>query len=201
MKKLLSIAAICSAVILGAGAAAPAAHATTVTATFTGTMVSAGDYGHQFGDFNAGDAFTLKAVFDDTVGTLSGGTITGGGSATLSIGGHSYTFSLGDATLGINQYGSLVMSINDSSTGQFVQADFWSPTAPTNLYTAFSGDTAPGYSFGDFETVPGYSGSGMIVDHLTLAATPIPAALPLFASSLLGLGFVGWKRRKANAAA
>jgi hypothetical protein len=29
----------------------------------------------------------------------------------------------------------------------------------------------------------------------TVAATPIPAALPLFASALGGLGFVGWRRR------
>jgi hypothetical protein len=35
----------------------------------------------------------------------------------------------------------------------------------------------------------------------TIAATPIPAALPLFASALGGLGFVGWRRKKAAAAA
>jgi hypothetical protein len=30
-----------------------------------------------------------------------------------------------------------------------------------------------------------------------LGATPLPAALPLFASALGGLGLIGWKRRKA----
>jgi hypothetical protein len=35
----------------------------------------------------------------------------------------------------------------------------------------------------------------------TIAATPIPAALPLFASALGGIGFVGWRRRKNAAAA
>jgi len=34
----------------------------------------------------------------------------------------------------------------------------------------------------------------------TPATTPIPAALPLFASALGGLGFVGWRRKKATAA-
>jgi hypothetical protein len=35
----------------------------------------------------------------------------------------------------------------------------------------------------------------------TLAAVPVPAALPLFASGLVGLGLLGWRRkRKANAA-
>jgi hypothetical protein len=31
----------------------------------------------------------------------------------------------------------------------------------------------------------------------TPAATPIPAALPLFVSALFGLGFVGWRRKRA----
>jgi hypothetical protein len=33
----------------------------------------------------------------------------------------------------------------------------------------------------------------------SVAATPIPAALPLFAAALGGLGFMGWRRRKAAA--
>jgi len=36
---------------------------------------------------------------------------------------------------------------------------------------------------------------------LATATTPIPAALPLFASALGGLGIFGWKRRKNAAAA
>lgn len=32
----------------------------------------------------------------------------------------------------------------------------------------------------------------------TLASTPLPAGLPLFISALGGLGFVGWRRRKAT---
>jgi hypothetical protein len=32
-----------------------------------------------------------------------------------------------------------------------------------------------------------------------VATTPIPAALPLFASALGGLGFVGWRRKRAAA--
>lgn len=34
-----------------------------------------------------------------------------------------------------------------------------------------------------------------------LAATPIPAALPLFASGLAGLGLLGWRRRRRTVAA
>jgi hypothetical protein len=42
-------------------------------------------------------------------------------------------------------------------------------------------------------------------DNVNVAAgvstVPIPAALPLFASALAGMGFVGWRRRKTAAAA
>lgn len=37
-------------------------------------------------------------------------------------------------------------------------------------------------------------------DDVSVAATPIPAALPLFASALGGLGFVGWRRKQAGPA-
>jgi hypothetical protein len=36
---------------------------------------------------------------------------------------------------------------------------------------------------------------GFFVEY-QVAATPIPAALPLFASGLAGLGLFGWRRRK-----
>ncbi|WP_395018288.1 hypothetical protein [Dongia sp.] len=38
--------------------------------------------------------------------------------------------------------------------------------------------------------------SGISID--AVATTPIPAALPLFASALAGMGFVGWRRRRAQ---
>jgi hypothetical protein len=38
-------------------------------------------------------------------------------------------------------------------------------------------------------------------DQVAVAATPIPAALPLFASALGGLGLLGWRRKQAGAQA
>lgn len=38
-------------------------------------------------------------------------------------------------------------------------------------------------------------------DYATPAATPLPAALPLFATGLGGLGLLGWRRKRKNAAA
>ena len=44
--------------------------------------------------------------------------------------------------------------------------------------------------------------SGTITYNFTPVATPLPAALPLFATGLGGLGLLGWRRkRKAEAAA
>jgi hypothetical protein len=39
---------------------------------------------------------------------------------------------------------------------------------------------------------------GVSADPIAVSATPIPPALPLFASALGGLGIVGWQRRKVT---
>lgn len=41
--------------------------------------------------------------------------------------------------------------------------------------------------------------NGLVHVSSTAAVTPIPAALPLFAAALSGLGFAAWRRRKAGA--
>jgi hypothetical protein len=43
-----------------------------------------------------------------------------------------------------------------------------------------------------------FGSAGGVSFDLTLATTPVPAALPLFASALGGLGFVGWRRKRAK---
>jgi hypothetical protein len=43
-------------------------------------------------------------------------------------------------------------------------------------------------------------GFGAQFDNIHVEVTPIPAALPLFASALGGLGFAGWKRRRKTSA-
>lgn len=54
--------------------------------------------------------------------------------------------------------------------------------APGNYVLGFSG------AIGNF--------SGTLAFSPLVATTPIPAALPLFAAALGGLGFVGWRREK-----
>ena len=71
------------------------------------------------------------------------------------------------------------------------------------IYT--NGEAAPHFSPGVFAFIFDNNGNRAYVATLTVAtvvaATPIPAALPLLASALGGLGFVGWRRRKTAAAA
>lgn len=64
---------------------------------------------------------------------------------------------------------------------------------PTFSLFEFSNDTLDFYSTRD---------GTLTVNRLSppVAATPIPGALPLFVSALGGLGFAGWRRRKAAAA-
>jgi probable HAF family extracellular repeat protein len=46
----------------------------------------------------------------------------------------------------------------------------------------------------------GINNAGQIVGEYT-AVTPLPAALPLFATGLVGLGLLGWRRKRKDIAA
>jgi len=64
----------------------------------------------------------------------------------------------------------------------------------------FSLDLTPGtYLLTLRGSVNNFSGT-LAFGATSIAATPIPAALPLFTSALIGLGFVGWRRRSGAAA-
>jgi choice-of-anchor C domain-containing protein len=47
----------------------------------------------------------------------------------------------------------------------------------------------------------GNNAAGMALDNVTIAATPIPGAILLFGSALGGLGFLGYRRKRQDAAA
>jgi hypothetical protein len=59
------------------------------------------------------------------------------------------------------------------------------------------------FSFGGTGTGNAYgqiSPSGFGVGHFEVSATPLPAALPLFAGGLGALGLLGWRRKRKAAA-
>ena len=76
------------------------------------------------------------------------------------------------------------------STDGNVQGQF--DTSGILSFTLNAGDTYGFY----VHTRDGFFGTADIA-VTSVAATPIPAALPLFASALGGLGFVGWRRKNS----
>ena len=205
MKKLLSIGWIFAATVIAGLAIAPAAQAgTIVTATWTGTIRVGNDAGNHFGGaLNSGDAFTLKSVFDTAQGTYSPvgrGSINGGGMATMTVNGHAFTFDLDPSSYQFDAFGSLRLFLGDTSQ-TFLSAGFFAPGLPGSILTSFDKDCLSfGSCSGSFEIAgPGaFSGGSFDATHLnvSVATTPVPAALPLFVSSLLGLGLV--MRRKVG---
>ena len=65
------------------------------------------------------------------------------------------------------------------------------------LYTG--DESSPVFVLGTYTLTGTGNESTENVDTLTISATPLPAALPLFASGAAGLGLLGWKRRRKKA--
>ena len=66
----------------------------------------------------------------------------------------------------------------------------------TAVYTALAADAGSAISI-----VLGQSAFQAEFDNVRLDATPLPAALPLFATGLGMIGLVGWRRKRSRAAA
>ena len=58
---------------------------------------------------------------------------------------------------------------------------------------------ATGISFPTSAGALAFSSAGNATFTATVSAVPLPAALPLFATGLAGLGLLGWRRKKAAA--
>jgi hypothetical protein len=211
-----SLLKVCTAAALALCAASTATQASTITATWTGSIrddaVDSGDFGAvppgagTIGSLPGGTAFTLTSVFDTSTYSTPGAGIVDqltGGSATLSINGHDVLFNQSPATFQVDQYGSLKLFIGDTAN-TFLSMSFYSGNPFTSVLTlpgsqGCNGVPADGYCSGSFEIVPGYSGATLVASQLDVAKTPIPATLPLLASGIGGLGFAGWRRRKMAA--
>jgi hypothetical protein len=68
------------------------------------------------------------------------------------------------------------------------------PTGSENL-SFFTNVFSPVGTTGD--VLWGNLGDNSIVGRYEIVAAPIPAAVPLFATALAGIGVIGWLRRKA----
>jgi hypothetical protein len=208
MSKLQSMGWIVAALVVALCGTAPAAQASTiVTAIFEGTIRGGNDAGHHFGGvLNAGDAFSVTSVFDTGLGTYSsagGGSISGGGHATLSIHGQDFTFALEPSSYKFDALGNIQLFLGDTAH-TFLSLAFFATGLPGSILTAFDRDcvdVANGFCSGTFEISGSGGSSGAAIDagHLSvsIATTPLPATLPLFGAALAGLGLVARRRARS----
>ncbi|GAB2178945.1 hypothetical protein [Dongia sp. agr-C8] len=94
-----------------------------------------------------------------------------------------------------NAVSNLALAFRTDVTGGPLMSLAGLPNTPEGLIALLGG--ASPLAFGVF-TLNDYG--AVHFDIALVATTPIPAALPLFASALGGLGFLRWRRRRAAAA-
>jgi hypothetical protein len=217
--------------VLGAVSQAAASTFET-TVTYTGTITSGGEfdslntiepyyYGCPSG-CGLGTAYALVFTFDSPPGSLTttsaSQTITGGGTAVLTINGHKlfFTGALGSLdTVGINgSPPNFNFSQGSDDVGFFRYARQSVGSAHmqllpvftnVSLYTFVSGDTTPQGSVA-YDVGPNTINLGLTPTTITVTAnevgqTPLPAAFPLFATGLGVMGLLARRRTRKNAAA
>jgi hypothetical protein len=116
------------------------------------------------------------------------------------------TYNLTGATNSFTVSGGNVLTIADFIGGVSLLGFNWNSTTGGFAYlqsalgcNAFSGPTG---CVVDTVTLPGAGSLAFTLDTSGTSTTPLPAALPLFASGLGALGLLGWRRkRKASASA
>jgi hypothetical protein len=73
------------------------------------------------------------------------------------------------------------------------------PLASSTAAFGVTGTTVNGIN--DLGDLVGFYSDGTNVNGFLATPTPLPAALPLFATGLGALGFFGWRSKRKNAAA
>lgn len=198
--------------------------ATIVPVTYTGTVSFVSDVLDIFGSPADGQSFTLKYVFDTSLGPnfknlgpelndIQGGTNTGDVSpslgAVLTIGAKSFVF-------GGSFYAQIFGSNDGTSSGQThiaADSDLTSVTTLVQSSTIAIPSSITGFfkyivdpntdsAFGFFQIFDqdsnGTTGN-LNIETLTvgtLSETPLPGALPLFATGLGAMGLLGWRRQR-----
>jgi hypothetical protein len=208
------------------GSAAPVTGSFSATLTPTDIASFSGDIlGTPAGDFHVGDAVTGTFTYDpalmpNTSGFPSIQQYTGAIDFSFDIGAHhlSYGSTAGNVTLfslsadpAFNLYSAqAIQFVGDYVTALALVATSFTPVLysdPHDLNSvhfqnfpsrlAFAFRYADPYSsesikLGDFEI--------QVLGSVPVATTPIPAGLPLLATAVGGLGFLGYRRRRVVAA-
>jgi hypothetical protein len=212
------------AVVLGAALLSHVipASAATIGATYTGFVNSVGGSVGP-GPFAVGDTFTLNVLLDNTVPPIESHPDSAFYDAVLQFSGtfnNGYAFTAktggipGMNGIWVRQWAiehSVTIGANDISAPPVsgiarpsTYIHFEDPTATMLNSLAIPTDLASLLSLSDGYFQLLFTGSGFdelvingtITSAVAITQTPIPAALPLFAAALGGLGFMGWKRRR-----
>ena len=218
----LAATAIASLVLFGASNA----NAVTMKLTFNGTVSSSGDFDiyNTFGTGGslAGQSATMSFLYNANIGDsyLAGISPSPVYSMSLTINGNSFTTSKGANGVGdfgaggsalrndifnvLVAWGDVTYS-NPSSvfnrTGFYAGAIFGTFFSP-DLTTSFSKSGLNCADCGSFIAFRGnpsgtdYFLGKLNIDSASLSVVPVPAALPLLATAIVGLGAVGARRRK-----
>lgn len=164
------------ALLLGAGSA----HAALVSFEFIGDVAFSDGYG----GLSAGDTVTVTGIFDDSALSGGSGTVGFGSSSgnTLSIAAGSLSFTqANDALFGTT--GASMTLLSGSLDSFDYQAIIGTNGAPANFDSIFLSFFADASLVGDWRTT------------VNMSAVPVPAALWLFGSGLLGLAGIARGRK------
>ena len=154
-------------------------HAALVDFEITGNVL-VGDYGATYGLLD-GDTITATGTFEDSV--LSGGTGT-------------IDFSVGTNTLNIDVNGTLFDQSMDPLATLTLDGGMLDAVTGLNFLATFSGGAPADFNTLGwfFDDLGGMFGEWNPVVTITPSAVPVPAAVWLFGSGLIGL--IGVARRK-----
>jgi len=202
VRKVFSIGFFATLLFIALGAAAQAGMITYIT-TFTGQVISGTDDGKHFGNgapLNPGGYFTLRTYFNTSHYSSAGaGSITAGVQAEIDLQNRFFPF---DREPSSYQMGADGIEVSVGDPEVYVTANFNALGLPGSILTPFDADCiGAGQCTGSFyilDSLNRVSSGTFSLSHATLvvvAAAPIPASLPLFASGLLGLGLVARRRR------
>ena len=206
MRKFFSIGFVATLLVIALGATAQAGMIT-YNAIFTGSLIGGTDDGKHFskdGTLHPGSNLTLR-IFFNTAHYSSAGA----GSVTAGVGGDIEITNAGfngfipyDREPSSYQMGADGIEVSSGDADVFVTANFNAVGLPGSILTPFDADCIGADlctgSFYIIDSLNRVTNGTFNLTHATLlviAAAPIPASLPLFASGLLGLGFVARRRR------
>jgi hypothetical protein len=107
-------------------------------------------------------------------------------------------------TLGLDPNATL-FNLYDNTTSTYLQGPNGQQNTKTldawlTEFVALSAEQLQGIWIGEGLTGSNTGADSLTVNSLTLSSTPLPAALPLFATGLGAMGLLGWRRKKKVAA-